>query len=405
MDLGTLTAAESLGLGLIDSIGYKREYYPVKEEKNRQQPDPTETKILPIQRYIVANRIRHQNDEKLKAATGYIPPPVTAGGPVKIGLVYLTGAIMRGDNPNGSNAVVKALLDAGRDPQVDAIVFRLDTGGGDVVASETIADAVDHVQQKLGKPVFASFGNVSASGGYFATAGCEKIFASPGTITGSIGVAAARPIVTPELLDKLGVKMDEIQMSKGAKALSLFHDLEGKQLERFTKTVDGIYEGFKGRVLKGRSAYFKSDEDVEKVAGGRVWSGQDAKKVGLVDELGGINATLKASVQHVRSNTKSLVPLHGRGKESTEIDLERDAHIKLFPKSKSFFERLSDPEMMGNLQAEMNQVLVGFLRGAIKQAVEEEAQVVWKDIMGAKSTQFGLEQSQQPEQISLTCEL
>lgn len=92
-----------------------------------------------------------------------------------VAIIYLVGTIYRGDGQFQSNAVTKAIIDAASNPKIDSIVLRIDSGGGDVVASDTIWNAVKRAQEKFGKPVVASYGNVSASGGYFISAGCRKI--------------------------------------------------------------------------------------------------------------------------------------------------------------------------------------------------------------------------------------
>lgn len=119
--------------------------------------------------------------------------------------------------------------------------------------------------------------------GYYIAAPTTKILCNPGTITGSIGVASGKPIVLPDLLNKLGISVEQIALTESGKTNTIFEDLKGLALKRFIKHVDDIYEVFQMRVANGRKM---SLEDVEKVARGRVWSGVDALKVGLVDELG-----------------------------------------------------------------------------------------------------------------------
>ncbi|KAJ3308178.1 hypothetical protein HDU76_004089 [Blyttiomyces sp. JEL0837] len=368
MDLGSLTSDECILTGLIDSIGYKREYLPdpagLKELKTMSPKDSKPMTAMSVRRYLAA-RSNEKNRVPMFGGVEDTPDGPVASKPYTIGLVYLVGGIARGDGQFGSNAVARALIKAGRDEKVDAIVLRVDSGGGDVVATETIWDAVRYAQENCKKPVIASFGNVSASGGYYATSSCDQILCSPGTITGSIGVAVSRPVVTDRLLETLGVKMDEISFTEGPKAQSLFHDLSGRHLERFKSTAENIYKVFKKRVIEGRGL---NEDKIDDVAGGRVFTGVDALKLGLVDQLGGIEKAIKiaaeiarlkrfdADVKKAASENKMVVISHKQHPNppadskdvdpeasivaAEEIDLDEDVNIRVFPRRLTFRERL-----------------------------------------------------------------
>ncbi|RUS28558.1 hypothetical protein BC938DRAFT_481745 [Jimgerdemannia flammicorona] len=203
------------------------------------------------------------------------------GPSIVVGIVYLVGTIRRGGGTFGANSVVNALREAASDQTVDAIVLRIDSGGGDVVASDTIADAVKFVKEK-GIPIVASFGNTSASGGYYISTHCDRILASPSTLTGSIGVAALRPFISDEFFKWAGVNVEQI--FKGSKSQSPFHDLTGDELVRYRRQVDAMYADFTGRVADGRHM---DPAKVEEIARGKIWAASDAAQVGLIDELGG----------------------------------------------------------------------------------------------------------------------
>ncbi|KAJ2083764.1 hypothetical protein H4R24_000535 [Coemansia sp. RSA 988] len=209
-----------------------------------------------------------------------------------VGIVYLVGNIER-HGTNSAERIAHHLLDAARDINVDAIVLRIDSGGGDVIASETIGAAVDYIQTNFSKPVVASYGNISASGAYYASTSCKRIFASPGTITGSIGVAAMRPIITRKLLDYIGTNVEELYVIDN-KSNSSFTEPQGSELERYRKLVDEIYEGFTKRVAKDRGY---SNEDVEEVAQGRVFTGIQALSNGLVDEMGSFTRAIESAAE------------------------------------------------------------------------------------------------------------
>jgi len=173
-DLAPLSAQESLAAGLVTQIKYRREMtdffsHELREPTIWGQVRKHKTvNSMSLQRYKIAKDMETGRNKK-RLGRKLVQPAV--------GLVYLTGTISRGDGPHGSNTVIKALTDASRDPEVCAIVLRIDSGGGDAIASDSIWEGIRHVREWTGKPVFASFGNTTASGGYYAAAACDKIFA------------------------------------------------------------------------------------------------------------------------------------------------------------------------------------------------------------------------------------
>ncbi|KAJ3054439.1 hypothetical protein HK097_001844, partial [Rhizophlyctis rosea] len=261
MDIAPLSSHESHTSGLVDTLAHKRPHNPRERSilnptsgstsppsstdatpsSDSESSSPSPTSPLPstkmsLTRYRLA---RTEERKKELAANEAVGKEMT-----KVGLVYLCGSIMRGDEQFGSNTVAKAITEAAEDAEVGAVCLRIDSGGGDVVASETIWEAVKYAQDVCKKPVIASFGNVAASGAYYISAPCTKILASPGTLTGSIGVAATRPYITPKLLSTLGLNVGEIHFSEGAKTLSALHELRGGRLERFRRQTDEMYEVF-----------------------------------------------------------------------------------------------------------------------------------------------------------------
>lgn len=219
-------------------------------------------------------------------------------GPV-VALVYGSGAIMQGkggvdplsgESSMGSDTVSAALRAAIDDKDVKAIVFRVDSPGGSAVASDAIGREVVRAR-KAGKPVVISMGSVAASGGYWVSMDADKIVAQPTTITGSIGVLSGK-MVTKGMWDKVGVTFDGVKRGQNAAMYDGGTDFSPSELERFRAGLDFIYENFTSRVAAGRKM---KKEDVLKIARGRVWLGTDAKALGLVDELGGLNTALAAA--------------------------------------------------------------------------------------------------------------
>jgi protease IV len=184
--------------------------------------------------------------------------------------------------------VAAAIRTAVRTKRVKAILLRIDSPGGSAVASETMYRETI-LARRHGKPVVASMGNVAGSGGYYIAAGADRIVAQPGTITGSIGVISGKPVVT-EAKRKLGMTVDEVHAGDHALIASINHAFTDSEHQRFAKTLDTIYDDFVARVAEGRHM---TREQVHEVARGRVWTGEDARGVGLVDSLGGFAEALR----------------------------------------------------------------------------------------------------------------
>jgi len=209
-----------------------------------------------------------------------------------IALVYGTGAVKRGSSgfdpltrpPGmGSDDVTRALREAIDDKSVKAIVFRIDSPGGSAVASEAIwRETVRAAEQ--GKPVVATMGDVAGSGGYYVAVGCRRIVARPGTVTGSIGVVFGKLVVSGAWA-KFGVAFDGVTVGESAGFSSSLQDYSPVERERVDAILDDIYDRFVGVVAAGRGL---EPSQVHEIAKGRIWSGQAAKDLGLVDELGGM---------------------------------------------------------------------------------------------------------------------
>jgi protease-4 len=213
----------------------------------------------------------------------------------KVGVVTAKGMILDGDQPAGrigGDSLANLLQEAIEDESIRAIVLRVDSGGGSAFASEIIYQrllmAAEH-----NKPVVVSMGSVAASGGYWIAAPADEIWATPTTITGSIGVISAFP-TADRLLDRIGIHSDGVGTTPLAGALRLDRPLipEAGALQQMV--VDNLYQRFISRVADGRNMEI---EAVDAVASGRVWSGADAQKVGLVDQLGGLDDAIAAAAR------------------------------------------------------------------------------------------------------------
>jgi protease-4 len=213
-----------------------------------------------------------------------------------IALVHGIGQIQRGESDRGATSgwimgadtVARALAAAGDDPEVEAILFRVDSPGGSVVASETIGREVRRAIER-GKPVIVSMAETAASGGYWISMDATRIVAAPGTLTGSIGVFAGKPVLS-ELSQEIGVNWGKVQRGANADMWSVLDGFDARGRARLDAFLDHVYEAFTEGVARGREL---PASKVMEIAEGRVWTGAQAKEVGLVDELGGFARALE----------------------------------------------------------------------------------------------------------------
>ncbi len=213
----------------------------------------------------------------------------------KVGIVVASGEILDGHQPPGTiggDSTADLLRQARYDNTIKAVVLRVDSPGGSMFASEQILREVQTLR-KAGKPVVVSMSTYAASGGYYISAAANQIFASPTTLTGSIGVFSVVPTFQ-RTLDKLGVKVDGIGTTPLAGNLHLDRALLPASRQILQSSVDHAYAEFLRRVGEGRK---KSVEDVDKIAQGRVWAGIDAQRIGLVDHLGGLKDATDAAAK------------------------------------------------------------------------------------------------------------
>lgn len=251
----------------------------------------------------------------------------------KVAVVYANGEIVDGDDERNvsGDKFAKLLADIRNDSSVKAVVFRVNSPGGSVFASEKIKNEINLLKES--KPVIASYGDYAASGGYWISAGCDKIFSNATTLTGSIGVFSMIPDFSKVLKDKIHINVTTINSNKHSDMYSMTRPLDEKETAYMQASVESIYEKFTGLVAEGRNM---SVADVDAIAQGRVWTGADALKIGLVDEIG----TLEDAI--------SYAALSIEGVNSVE-----EVQIVDYPKPLNTFEMLlesfsntSDPEIL-----------------------------------------------------------
>jgi len=212
----------------------------------------------------------------------------------KIAVIFAEGDIMYADGEKGivgHGAINRSLQKARKDDKIKAIVLRVNSPGGSALASELIWREIE-LTKKV-KPVIVSMGDLAASGGYYIASNAHKIIAEPTTITGSIGVFGMLPN-GKNLADNMGINAEQVVTNKNAVTYSFFEPLNTEQRRFIKEGILDIYDLFSKRVAEGRNL---TREQVETIAQGRVWTGADAVKNGLVDELGGLDLALKYAAE------------------------------------------------------------------------------------------------------------
>ena len=235
----------------------------------------------------------------------------------KIAVIYAQGDVLHGKGTDinvYSSTITKAINDAADNNNVKAIVLRVNSPGGAVIASEIMTDAVIRAKEK--KPIVVSMSDVAASAGYEISCYATKIVAMPTTITGSIGVFGVYPQVGRMLKNKLGITTDTILTNRNAAALSINRPLSAESHNVLVRNVEDFYKTFCMRVAIGRNL---SVEYVDSIARGRVWTGTQAKELGLVDELGGMDVALRIAAQEAGITNYSIVAYPKQKDAVTEL--------------------------------------------------------------------------------------
>lgn len=209
----------------------------------------------------------------------------------KIAVIYANGSISGGEGDDeeiGSDRIAKAIRDARNDEKIKAIVLRVNSPGGSALASEVIWREM--LLARKAKPTVVSMGDLAASGGYYISCAADRIFAQPNTITGSIGVFGVIPNISKMLENKFGITIDTVNTNLHSDMANTLRPVTPAEAEVIQKSVEKIYDVFTAHVAEGRKM---KQADVDSIGQGRVWSGSDALRIGLVDELGGLNKAIE----------------------------------------------------------------------------------------------------------------
>ncbi len=269
-------AEEALSNNLVDGLKYRNEVIDLLKLKTD---------------------IAEEDELELVALSDYSKHKVRKEGAPKsyeiddeIAVIYASGAIVSGESSEesmGSVTIAEALMEARNDSDVKAIVLRINSPGGSALASEVIWKETQLA--RAAKPFVVSMGDVAASGGYYIASGSDKIFANPTTITGSIGVFGMIPNLKGLMNNKLGLTFDGVKTNDHADFISANRALSDFEYRKLQKSVDKIYSTFLTRVSTGRNM---TKAEVDAIGQGRVWTGDDALEIGLVDTLGGLDAAI-----------------------------------------------------------------------------------------------------------------
>ncbi len=326
VDKGPYLGKEALDAKLVDGLAYRDEVYDQVKKKAAGDAE-----FLYLKKYL--DRAGRPHDHGKTVA-----------------LVYGAGGVARGKSDfspvsgsqtMGSDTVASAIRAAVADKDVKAILFRVDSPGGSYVASDTIWREVMNAR-KAGKPVIVSMGDLAGSGGYFVAMGADKIVAQPGTITASIGVLGGK-ILSSGFWDKVGLSWDEVHNGANATMFTGLQDYTPAEWQRFQAWLDRVYVDFTSKVADGRRL---PKEKVLEIAKGRIWSGEDAKALGLVDELGGFDTALNLA------------------KKAINVGEKDEVKIVVFPREKTLLQSImeregpdnSDKEAVGAVAA-MNEMM------------------------------------------------
>ncbi len=304
VDRGLLTAPEALDGGWVDRLGFVDE---LREAMAEAVGEDQYTGIS-LHSYMQANTPWAASGERVALIFGE-------------GEIFATGG--RGpfaDLHIAGDRLARTIEEAAKNDQVEAIVFRVDSPGGSVVGSDHIWRAIEMAQEK-GKPVVVSFSDVAGSGGYWIAMGADRILAQPTTITGSIGVVFGKFNIRG-FYEWIGANVSDVTLARNADLLSAFEPMAEEHEERVRAWMGQAYDEFRMKVADGRKIEL---ERVGEIAKGRIWSGEDALEIGLVDQLGGLGDALALA--------RELA------------DLSSTADVEIYPKQKGFFELLSSGEL------------------------------------------------------------
>jgi len=347
VDQAPLSAQQALENKLVDEVSSFADF---KQFIQKQFGKDVEV----VKEYTPESELTLDTDNPLAVLSGLFEifkraaePAVSEPG---IGLVYIDGSIMVGKSDEGplggsvagSTTIRAALEQARTDDKIRAVVVRVDSPGGSVIASDIIWDAARRCAQE--KPLIVSMGSVAGSGGYYVSLPGDTIFAEASTLTGSIGVVGGKLVWKGLMEDKLGITFTEFSRGRHAALMSLNRKWSDEERQWMTNYMESVYTLFKNRVTTSRGDRIK--KDLEQIAGGRVYTGEQAVQLGLVDKLGGLADALEAAATKAGLGKDPRVYVLPR---PSELGALMDLLQKLGGKEKDEFELTPDAQLYSAL--------------------------------------------------------
>jgi protease IV len=306
IDNAPYNAAQAKDAGLIDNVAYRDEL----DKELKKLLGYKESDELHIAR---GSEYRQISQESLGLNKGEKIAVVFAAGDITSGKSTFGG---NGEDTIGSDSLVRTIEEARDDKGVKAIVLRIDSPGGSGLASDIIWRAIESAKEK--KPVVVSMSDVAASGGYYIACSANKIVAEPSTITGSIGVVGGKPVIKG-FYDWIGVTNEYVLRGENAGMFRESEKFSDGERKKFVEFLNSTYDEFISKVGKGRG---KTKEQIDSIGQGRVWTGQQGKDRGLVDEYGGLDKAIEIA------------------KQLAKIPAEKSIQRVILPQPPSFFEQL-----------------------------------------------------------------
>jgi protease-4 len=335
IDHGPFLPEEALRAGLIDDLAYEDE---LDDKVKLASGKP---------RYVEMNEYRQVSATSLGLNRG-----------PRIAVIYAAGIIASGKSSEsstgggvvGSDTIVEYLRKARADSTIKAIVLRVDSPGGSAIASDVIWREV--LLTKNQKPVIASMSDVAASGGYYISMPAHAIVAEPSTLTGSIGVVLTK-FVIDGTLKKLGMNMEGVSRGRYADMYAPMRPFSPEERARMAENMQATYDAFVEKAAQGRNT---TPEKIDAIGQGRVWTGRQAKQIGLVDELGGLDRAVALA------------------KQRAKIAQDSEVELVIYPPKKSFYELVRDPFGSGERATTLGSLL-GFTSPKAIQALTAPLQV------------------------------
>lgn len=310
------TATDCRNYKLIDELKYEDEVLALLKAKI-EQDDDKELNTIALNKLNKAKKVKSENEdgdrEKINSKN-------------RIALIYAEGEIVSGESRDGimgSKTIANAIKDARLDDKVKAIVLRVNSPGGSALASDVMWREVKLA--KAQKPVIVSMGGVAASGGYYISCAADKIFAESSTITGSIGVFGLIPNMKEMFNNKLGINMDVVNTNDYADGLTPFRPMKDVEYNAVQEMIEVIYDDFTQKVADGRGM---TQASVDSIGQGRVWTGINAKEIGLVDEIGGLKEAIATAVEFAEVEDYRLKVLPEQEDPFAKIMKEFSAEVR-----------------------------------------------------------------------------